>query len=51
MHPVLKWSLILFAAIVFTAPTLGAQILGAGVDAIQGAIHSLQVFGASVVPK
>jgi hypothetical protein len=51
MHPLVKWSLILFAIIVLTAPTLGAQILGAGVDAVQGAIAALQVFGSAVVPK
>lgn len=51
MHPVLKWSLILFVVIVLTAPTLGAQLLGAGVDAVQAAIASLQTFGQAVVPK
>lgn len=51
MHPMMKWGLILFAVILFTAPLLAADILGAILAGIQGAIASLQTFGNAVVPK
>jgi hypothetical protein len=51
VHPKVKWTLIIFAIIVLVAPTLGAQLLSAGVDALQSAIASLKVFGEAVVPK
>lgn len=51
MHPKVKWGLIIFGLIVLVAPTLGAQIAGAAVHGIQGAIESLKIFGNAVVPK
>jgi len=51
MHPKVKWGLIIFGLIVLISPTLGAQLMGAGVDLIQNAIASLKVFGNAVIPK
>jgi hypothetical protein len=52
MHnPLARWSLIIFLILLFTAPLLAADILGAVIAGIQGAIDSLKIFGDAVVPK
>lgn len=51
MHPVIKWSLIIFVIMVFVAPLLAADTAQAIIAGIQGAIESLKTFGSAVVPK
>jgi archaellin len=48
MHPLIRWTIIVFVALVFLAPVLAADALGAAIGAAQSAIESLETFGNAV---
>jgi hypothetical protein len=48
MHPYLRWTLIVFVALMFLAPLLAADIFHGAVDAVQTMIASLKIFGDAV---